>query len=333
MFRKQVGIIPLIALTLFLVPGQKMIAQEPISIQPTEVISLYGNVPGKVPVITCIDIDPSGKFLAMGGDDHLVRLWDVGSKKIVFSKRDQLEWVRGIAFGDDKNYLVAAGQDGQLEVYRFRTGDFVRKIDGKNRGIQAIAFRPGGKEFALCGFDSAVPVYNIESGKIVRTLKAHGTSNRAIRFSPDGSLLAVAGRTGFIRIWEVDSGKILYELSGDGRRVNALEFNPDGSQLAVGGEGPNITIWNMKNGKRLTTLPERTGKTYSLAFCGEGILASGESDNTIRFWNLGTKTYYANTATPEGHSGTIATLVYDPQTGMLASGSFDTTVRFWAVPK
>ncbi|MGL6195456.1 MAG: WD40 repeat domain-containing protein, partial [Thermoguttaceae bacterium] len=136
-----------------------------------------------------------------------------------------------------------------------------------------------------------------------------------------------------IKVWNADSGEIVHELSGDGRRVNALEFNSDGSQLAVAGEGPNITIWNMKNGKRAVTLPERTGKTFSLAFCGNDVLASGESDNAIRFWDLTTGVYYADTGGQAGHTGTIATLVYDPVKDILLSGSFDTTVRVWAVPR
>ncbi len=314
-----------------IVPGVA-VALEPATLQATEIISLYDSARETVPVITSLDIDASGQLLALGGDNHRVRLWDVERKQSRLEIREQLDWVRGLAFCDDHTHLVIVGQDGQMEIRNLKTGDLVRKLRDKNRGMQAVACRPGGKEFAVCGFQPAVPVYNLATGQLVRTLKAHGTSNRAIRFSPDGSLLAVAGRTGIVRIWDVDSGEVVYELSGDGRRCNALAFNSDGSQLAVGGEGPNITIWNMKNGKRAATLPERAGKTFSLEFCGDKLLASGESDNTIRFWNLESKSYVAGTAGPDGHTGTIAVLVYDPKKDVLVSGSFDTTVRFWQTP-
>ena len=321
------------AILLLILSGQALFAQAPTNILPADVIKLYNSARESVPVITSLDIDPSGKLMAMGGDNHLVRLWDVDSKQSHLEIREQLDWVRGIAFSDDQTHLLIVGQDGQIEIYNAKTGSLIRKIRNKDRGMQAVAFRPGGKEFAVCGFSATVSIYQVSTGQLVRTLKAHGTSNRAIRFSPDGSLLAVAGRTGIVRIWNANTGEVTYELSGDGRRVNALAFNSTGTRLAVGGDGPNITLWNMTNGKRSVTLPERTGKTYSLEFCGENLLASGESDNTIRFWNLESKSYIADTAGPNGHRGTIAALVYDSKKNMLASGSFDTTIRFWQVPK
>ena len=218
-----------------------------------------------------------------------------------------------------------------MELRNLQTGNLVRKIRGEN-GMQAVAFRHGGKEFAVCGFPSTVSIYNTWTGQLVRTLRAHDTSNRAIRFSPDGSLLAVAGRAGMIRVWNAETWEVVHEFSWDGRPVNALAFNSTGTQLAVGGDGPNIILWNMKNNKR-SVLQERPGKTFSLEFCGENLLVSGESDNVIRFWNLASKTYFAHTAGPEGHRGTIAVLVYDPTKNLLISGSFDATVRSWPIPK
>jgi len=316
-----------------ILPGSSLCAQSQFSILPSEVITLYNSAQEAVPVITALDIDPGGQLLAMGGDNHLVRLWDVDAKRSRLEFREQLDWVRGIAFSDDHTHLIIVGQDGKMELRNLQTGSLVRKIQGKDHGMQAVAFRPGGKEFAVCGFPTTVSIYNASTGRMVRTLEAHGTSNRAIRYSPDGLLLAVAGRTGMIRIWNAETGEVAYELPGDGRRVNALAFNATSTRLAVGGDGPNITLWNMGNGKRSSVLPERPGKTFSLEFCGERLLASGESDNLIRFWDLELKSPVANTIGPDGHLGTIAALVYDSKKNTLISGSFDTTVRFWPVPK
>jgi len=321
------------AFLLLTLSGSSLFAQYPQSIAPLEVLSLYNSAQETVPVITALDIDPGGKLLVMGGDNHLVRFWDIDAKQNRLEFRERLDWIRGIAFSDDQTHLVIVGQDGQMELRNVRTGNLVRKIQSKNHGIQAVAFRPGGREFAVCGFPTSVSIYNVSTGQVVRTFRAHNTSNRAIRFSPDGSLLAVAGRTGIIRVWNAETGKIVHELSGDGRRVNALAFNSDGTRLAVAGEGPNITLWNMSNGRRSLVLPERAGKTFSLEFCGENLLASGESDNVIRFWDLDSKSHFADAAGPDGHSGTIAALVYDSKKDILISGSFDTTVRFWPVPK
>jgi WD40 repeat protein len=139
-------------------------------------------------------------------------------------------------------------------------------------------------------------------------------------------MLAVGGRSGVVRVFTANRH---IDLSTGGRRVNAVAFSPDGQQLAIGGEAPNITIWNPKTGQRTTVLPERPGKTFSLTFCGNGLLASGESDNAIRIWDIPTR---KNTKALIGHTGTISSLVYEPSKKTLISGSFDTTVRFWEIP-
>jgi len=63
-------------------------------------------------------------------------------------------------------------------------------------------------------------------------------------------------------------------------------------------------------------------------FCGENRLASGESDNAIRIWDITAK---KQTATLLGHSGTISSMRFDEKSGKLISGSFDTTIRFWTI--
>jgi len=343
-----------------ILPGSALFAQSSSSIppdtkplekiSPLKVITLSDYARQAAPVITALDIDPSGEQLAMGGDNHIVHLWDVGPKWDIDTKRDivtrrkqelreQIEWVRGIAFCDDYVHMVIVGQDGKMEIHNIQSeGHPPRTIIGRDSGMQAVACRKGGKEFAVCGFPNKVSIYNISTGQLVRTLEAHGTSNRAIRYSPDGSRLVVAGRTGIIRVWDAVTGEVVHELPGDGWRINALAFNSSGNRLAAAGDGPNITIWNMENGKRSVVLPERTGKTYSLAFCGDHLLASGEGDNVIRFWDLELKSPIASADRPEGHHGTIAALVYKPKKyeedkEFLISGSFDATVRFWPIPK
>jgi WD40 repeat protein len=57
-------------------------------------------------------------------------------------------------------------------------------------------------------------------------------------------------------------------------------------------------------------------------------LAAGSSNNVVHLWDIGVKTEKCRFV---GHTGSIATMVYDSKNGTLLSGSFDTTVRVWPV--
>ncbi|MDR1962939.1 MAG: WD40 repeat domain-containing protein [Planctomycetaceae bacterium] len=298
--------------------------------EAAETVRLYEKIADsdRVPVITCIDLEKSGRLLAVGGDDHLVRLWDIQAKGFIRELQEHLDWVRGLAFNPDQTRLATIGQDGQIKLWEVQNGTLIRSFKG-GRGTQKILFHPNGSRFAVCGFDKNVRIYDAATGNLLNTLETHGTNNKAIAFSTDGSLLAVGGRTGVIRVWQTSDYQRLTDLKGDGRRVHALAFSPNASQLASGGDGPFIMVWKPTDGTLLQTLPERPGKTFSLIYCGQTLLASGESDNAIRIWDLSKN---QNTATLLGHTGTISTMIYEPTSNRLISGSFDTSLRFWTIP-
>lgn len=300
----------------------------------SDAIQLYERArdTSSIPVITCIDLHKDGTLLAIGGDDHVVRLWDVNKRDFVLNFREHLDWVRSLAFSSDQSQLATIGQDGQIKIWDIKNGQLLHAMKDPIRGTQKVVFHPSGNYIAVCGFDENVRFYNSSNGRHITSVAAHGQNNKAMAFSADGTRLAVGGRTGVVRVWSVSAdGAVLQQpidIKGDGRRINAVAFNSNGSRLAIGGDGPFISVWNPASGQQIEVLPERPGKTFSLIFCGNNMLASGESDNVIRLWNLLTK---QNTTTLIGHSGTISSMVYESKTSRLISGSFDTSVRFWTV--
>ncbi len=301
--------------------------------QPTESLRLFDAVGPNdpVPVITCIDLDSTGQLLAIGGDDHRVRLWDVRTKKMQATLQEHNDWVRGLAFSSDRSTLATIGQDGQIRLWNAANGSLVQTFQAPVRGSRCLEFEPNAElnagRFAVCGFDSHVRIYDSTTGKLTTTLPTHGGNNRAIAYSPDGKLLAVAGRTGVVRVWNTSDNSHVADLKTDGRPINALAFSPDSSQIAFAGDGPFIALAKL-DGTKAKQLSERPGKTFSLCFCSPDILASGESDNAIRLWNL---TEGQETATLLGHTGTISTMIFEAKSNRLISGSFDTTVNFWNI--
>ena len=300
-------------------------------IEASKVVRLHDEVGrnSPIPIVKYLDVAQQGQLLALGGDDHIVRLWNVLDERFTAQLRDHREAIRGVAFSPDASRLATVSQDGQIHIWDVRSNRRIHTMNEPVRGARRIVFQPNGARFAVVGFDRNVRIYDAQTYRLVATLPAHDTNNEAIAYSNDGSMLAVGGRTGVVRIWRTADNTHLTDIRGDGRRVRALAFSPDDSQLATGGDGPFIMLWSPQNGKLLRTFAERPGKTFALAFCGSNVLASGESDNMIRLWNPATGT---QTALLSGHTGTISTMTYVAQTQRLVTGSFDASIRFWTLP-
>ncbi len=70
----------------------------------------------------------------------------------------------------------------------------------------------------------------------------------------------------------------------------------------------------------------------SVAFSPDGkILASGNTDDTVEFWNVATHHQQIGFPLINGQAGGVSSVAFSPDGKVLASGSYDGTVRLWNV--
>ncbi|KAF3905507.1 hypothetical protein ABW20_dc0110076 [Dactylellina cionopaga] len=77
----------------------------------------------------CLDISPSGKYIATGGNDALISLWDTTDWVCVrtFDKSDHP--FRSVSFSHDGAFLIAGSDESMpLDVMHVDTGDYIHEI-------------------------------------------------------------------------------------------------------------------------------------------------------------------------------------------------------------
>jgi WD40 repeat protein len=294
-------------------------------IEPAQVVGVgRGGVAGKPTVITAVAIAAGGQVFASAGDDHVVRLWS-SKGQLLFSLKGHVDWVRTLTFSPDSQTLVSGGDDGQVIQWQVSSGTKLRELPVQDKSIYAVSYNAEGSQFATVGFSNRAYIYSAD-GEPVRSLAGPCADLRAVCFSPDGKRVAAAGRNGQIRIWNVGSGTMSLEIPGDIDRIRTLAFTADGKQLLSAGEGRWIAIWDAGDGNQVAKFACRGAKVQSLVFLGSDLFVTGGSDNVIRLWN---RSQEAEQLKLVGHTGSVAALAFDAESGTLVSGSFDTTVRVW----
>ena len=280
----------------------------------------------KTPVISSLALDPTGRLLSAVGDDHIVRLFDVQTGRLLHRFDSHVDWVHSSVFRPDGRILATSGADGCIRLWTMES-EYRPQIVGKQLPvIFSLAFSPNGRMLAAAGFDDKVWLFDSERGRLARELDAPGRDIRALSFSPDGTRLAAAGRSGLLRVWEAASGRQISDAKISARRIWALQYSPDGKRLAAAGEDRSVYLLDAATGETSAVLSERPGIVLTLCFCGPDKLATAGSSNVIRLWDLSTHNELYRLV---GHTGSITTLGFETGSKTLISGGYDTTVRLW----
>ncbi|TWT73008.1 WD40 repeat domain-containing protein [Allorhodopirellula solitaria] len=288
-------------------------------------------------VVTAIAVDPRGEFLAVAGDDHVIRILNAETLGIVHvlgeggstksSTPGHFDWIRTLAFDASGNRLASSGNDGQLILWD-RRRDFaaLQEIDSAP-ALACVRFAASGKQIAAVGFDSRVFLIG-NTANTMPVLRCQCVDLRCCTYRDDGSALAVAGRDGRIHLFDPATGETLMEQKLHSGRVRDIAFMPASDVLVSVSEDGEMIRYDTGSKQLLSQQKITSGRLFSLAVIDEHTIAAAGSDDEIHIVRVGEDDRELHVqAKLNGHVGTVSTLVVNR--GNLISGGFDATLRRW----
>ena len=141
---------------------------------------------------------PDGTVAASGGDDKLVKVWDVEAAKATATFFEHEKAVRGVCFSADGTCVVACGDDAAINVWDTRTKGLLQHYTAHTGPCTSVAVDPkqAGRYLASTGADGTVKLYDLRQGQLLYTLEGHAGGAAACAFSgmsTKGELLASGG--------------------------------------------------------------------------------------------------------------------------------------------
>jgi WD40 repeat protein len=92
---------------------------------------------------------PDGKWLASGGEDAMVKLWEVATGREVQVFKGHNNSVSSIAFSPDGGMLAAGSLGQNIIVWKVTTGIVIKHLRYENISYNSVAFSPKGQWLAL----------------------------------------------------------------------------------------------------------------------------------------------------------------------------------------
>jgi TonB family protein len=237
---------------------------------PTRILKDSGNSPPKTDTkLTCDTSDCThGKFAVR--------------------KAAVLDYVSHVAFTPDSKLLLAARNQGALDIWDTSSWRKQASIDTGQDSLTALAISPDGMLAATGSHGNTVKVWNIQSGKLVVEFIAESTNRdeflEYLAFNPDASLLATGGNFTKGLVLDLQTHRSVASLGG----TKQVQFSSDGNQL-VGATGHQVLVWDTKSWNVQKTLddPEKNVTMISIDEANQRIAIAGWQKG-VRILDLGT---------------------------------------------
>ncbi|MFF3687258.1 NB-ARC domain-containing protein [Streptomyces sp. NPDC002187] len=311
--------------------------------------ALQRTLTGHIGPVRSVAIAQDGSWLATGGADKTVRIWDRASGTCTTTLTGHTATVQSVAISPDGTWLATGSADKTVRIWDRASGTCTTTLTGHTATVRSVAIAQDGTWLATGSADKTVRIWDRASGTCTTTPAAHIGWVGSMAIAPDGTWLATSGNRA-VRIWDRASGTCTTTLTGHTATVQSVAISPDGTWLATAGDDKTVRIWDRASGTCTTTLNGRVGSTHqprargrrrrarrtpdaahtgpalSVAIAPDGSwLATTSSDGTVRIWDRASGTF----ATLTGHTGSVPSVAISPDGTWLATAGDDSTVRIW----
>ncbi|MFO0880981.1 MAG: protein kinase [Gemmataceae bacterium] len=280
------------------------------------------------PAMHRLMLAPGGKYLALGGTDGSLALWDLQTVREITRFKAHDGSITGIAFSPDGRTVATAGWDECMKTWEVPTGKLRRAFPRLGTRIQSVAFHPDGERLATAGWDGKIHLWHQGQDEPVLAWPGHKGPIFCVSFSPDGKRLASASRNGTLKTWEVNSGRGLQSLTGNAGAILCVVWSPDAQFLGYGGGDSTVRVWEVEAGEERIILRGHTAPVEGVAFSPDGrrMVTCTPTEGVVKIWDV---TRHPEQATLARTGADVEAVAFDRSGSVVLSVTVGGIIQHW----
>ena len=211
----------------------------------------------------CIAFSPDGRYVASGGFDYVVRIWEATTGQLLPHSHDHKWPILGVAFSPDGKQLASASGDRTVRIWDWSTGDVIKVLGpGHAARVQSVAFSRDGKWLASASWDRTIKVWDSATWKLLHDLPDPSGAALCVAFGKDRRL-AWGSTDSTVKVWDDGPGTEIQVLRGHASWVQAVAFSPDGEWIASASLDGTAKIWRALRNRTVWYREQRTLRNES----------------------------------------------------------------------
>ncbi len=287
--------------------------------------------------IDCLAVSHNGRFVAAGGQDGSVKIWQITSTtlEVIATLENKPAWVDRMAWSPVTEHLAfSLGRYGQ--VWEAKSNSVETTVNFEASSVLGLDWHPQGKWLAVCGYQGA-RVWNANAWNNDPKMLEFPTATVAIAWSCDGQYLANGNLDGTLAVVEWKLSDNPWIMRGFPGKVRQLAWSQPvtqiGSSRLASCSAAAIVVWERDADESVgwanQVLEAHEGTIQAIAFQPSTLLlASAAEDGWVCLWRNAEQLIQVLDGAPNGFS----CLSWHPQGHLLAAGGQNGELLIWAQP-
>jgi WD40 repeat protein len=195
-------------------------------------------------------ISPKSDLILTGGEDNLIKLWDINTCKIIKTIKSHIDPITSLGFSSDQNYFFSTSEDGYLRIWN-KEYKLIKEFKDHTGPVMHAEFASSAKKIVSGGDDGKLILYDLNKQTKI-SIDAHTNSVRSVSISKDETYILSSSEDRTAKLWTIE-GKLIKTFKGHEGNINRAIFFGDKNHILTGSDDGTHILYD-KNGKILCTI-------------------------------------------------------------------------------
>ncbi|XP_057859108.1 autophagy-related protein 16 isoform X1 [Cryptomeria japonica] len=270
--------------------------------------------------------------LITGGQDMLVKLWDINSGTLISTLHGCLGAVLDLGVSGDNKFILGASSDHKLYLWDVQSGRIAHTLTGHSEKVCATdVSKLSNRKAVSAAYDRTIKVWDLHKGYVANTIICHSNCN-SVSLTADGQHIYSGHVDGHLRFWDTRTGKLVNEVAAHVSGITSVTLSRNGQFVLTSGRDNLHNLFDVRSLEVCATFRaqgHRVANNWSRSCISadDNYVAAGSTDGTVYVWS---RPSAAIMSTLKGHSTSVLACTWNNAGKPLVSADKNGYLHIWS---